>query len=242
MYKGREAAQEFSCSELIPGLGATWRGRYKHSEMFASTPCPVHCHMVRRGWVWGRFSAPCNKYCNPHVLRNEDSAHFLASFRYWLKPWPVKTDRLLDPSEGCPPSFTAFSSASQPTLTRPSERRCLRGRLPRKYPENNNLLIFCCCPQCACVLSSLAFPLWIVDPGLITALAVQTQRHSVSAQSWSDGRKLARAVKPWESIHYDALSSRNNLSGQLIGRSVLLSVVWCTHCWDMRNTPNWHFL
>lgn len=73
------------------------------------------------------------------------------------------------------------------------------------------------------MLSSLAFPLWIVDPGHISGLAVKMHCHYVSLRSWLDGRNLALAVKPWESMHYVAISSRNSLSGQLIGR-------WVCHC------------
>lgn len=48
-------------------------------------PCPLSHGVMGLGLE--RFSAPCNKYRNPHVLRNEDSAHFLASFCYGLKSW-----------------------------------------------------------------------------------------------------------------------------------------------------------
>lgn len=116
--------------------------------------------MVWRGLGLGRFSAPCNKYRNPHVLRNEDSAHFLASFCYWLKSWwddraRENWERLWEPSEGLPVYCVSIGSSA--SASRTFEHRCLHGppapKKKKKIPENYNLLIFvvrhnafvCCC-------------------------------------------------------------------------------------------------
>lgn len=192
----------------------------------------------------GGFCAPCKKYCNPRVLRNEDSAHFLARFCYWLRFWWDDRARekwaFIRPFGRLPAFLYCVSISISANASQTFWTQMPTWPFPLKISRKQQLVGFCCSPQRACVLSSLC--LRIVDPGHISGLAVRTQRHYVSARRWFDGRNLAPAVKPWESTHYDAISSRNNLSGQLIGRSVLLSVLWCTHCWGMRNTPNWHFL
>lgn len=207
--------------------------------------------MVWRGLGLGRFSAPCNKYRNPHVLRNDDSAHFLASFCYWLKSWwdgraRENWERLWEPSEGLPVYCVSIGSSA--SASRTFEHRCLHAPPPpkkKKIIKNSGKLKFvdfCCSPQCVCVLLSLSLPLWIVDPGHISGPAVRTQRHYVSARSRFDGRLSLRLLNRGRLRATLRDSSRNSLCGQLIGRSVALSGARRTHCWGVPNTPNWHFL
>lgn len=133
--------------------------------------------------------------------------------------------------KGC--LFTAFPSAAQPALAGPLNTDAYRRPPPQKKKNNSGKLKFvdfCCSPQCVCVLLSLSLPLWIVDPGHISGLAVRTQRHYVSVRSRFDGRLSLRLLNRGRLCATLRDSSRNSLCGQLIGRSVALSGARCTHC------------
>lgn len=152
--------------------------------------------MVWRGLGLGIFSAPCNKYHNPHVLRNEDSAHFLASFCYWLKSWwddraRENWERLWEPSEGLPVYCVSIGSSA--STSRTFEHRCLHAICW--------FLLFATMRLCAVVSLASFVDCWSWTyfwPGGPNAASLCLSAELVW---WS---ALAPAVKPWETVRYVA--------------------------------------